>query len=338
MHPAYLCYNSRHSCQNQDLQDVGMDRILNTFIETQRAAIAEGVHLLETYFTNQSGLLDDLRGLSGSLNSSYNTGHVENMNDKPKAILKIAASLRAAAETLDDEAAQRAQSVLARAEQAIASDIRARIAPKLNGIYVIVDPEATRGRPVNEVARQSLEGGATVVQLRDKLNDKGDILKTAQELKALCDKYDALFVMNDHADLARASDAHVLHVGQTDLPIRSARDILAPRQLIGNSNNGLPEASVSAGESVDYLAVGAIYATTTMGKSGRSALGPEEITRVKDAVPQPIVAIGGINRTNIADVVKAGADSVCVVSAVTFADDPEWATRELVQLYEDASS
>ena len=127
---------------------------------------------------------------------------------------------------------------------------------------------------MGEVARQSLEGGATVVQLRDKLNDKGDILKSARELKALCDEYDALFVMNDHADLARASDAHVLHVGQSDLPVTDARDILAPRQLIGNSNNGLPEALASTQQPVDYLAVGAIYATTTMGKSGRSALGP----------------------------------------------------------------
>lgn len=337
MHPAYLCYNSRHSCQNQDLQDVGMDRILNTFIETQRAAIAEGVHLLERYFTDQSGLLDDLRGLSGSLTASYNVGPVENMKDRPEAALKIAASLRAVVDTLDSPTPERVGPILARAEQAIAADIRARIAPKLNGIYVIVDPEATRGRPVSEVARQSLEGGATVVQLRDKLNDKGDMLKSARELKALCDEYDALFVMNDHADLARVSEAHVLHVGQTDLPVQSARDILAPHQLIGNSNNGLPEALVSTAQPVDYLAVGAIYATTTMGKSGRSALGPDEITRVKDAVPQPIVAIGGINRTNITDVVKAGADSVCVVSAITFADDPQSATRELVQLYEDAS-
>ena len=151
----------------------------------------------------------------------------------------------------------------------------------------------------------------------------------------MCDEYGALFVMNDHADLARASDAHVLHVGQTDLPVPSARDVLAPRQLIGNSNNGLEQALPSSELGVDYLAVGAIYATNTMGKSGRTALGPEEIARVKAAVPQPIVAIGGINKTNIADVVKAGADSVCVVSAVTFAEDPEAATRELVQLYEE---
>lgn len=336
MHPAYLCYNSPH--QNQDLQDIGMDKTLNTFKETQRAALVEGIHILETYFTNQSGLLDNLRGLSGSLNDSYNiTGPVENMTNRPEAALKIAASLRTAVETLDDPTPERAGPILARAEQAIAADIRARIASGLNGIYVIVDPEATRGRPVTEVARQSLEGGATVVQLRDKLNDKGDILKSARELKALCDEYDALFVMNDHADLACASDAHVLHVGQTDLPVQSARDILGPRQLIGNSNNGLPEALVSSGQPVDYLAVGAIYATTTMGKSGRSALGPEEITRVKEAVPQPIVAIGGINRTNITDVVKAGADSVCVVSAITLAEDPQSATRELVELYQDAS-
>ena len=315
-----------------------MDRILNTYSKAQNSAIAEGIRLLETYFTSQSDVLHALRGLYISSTSPCNIGPAESMEYGPEAALKIAASLRAAVETLDDEAAQRTRPVLARAEQAVASDIRARISPKLNGIYVIVDPEATRGRQVSEVARQSLEGGATVVQLRDKLNDKGDILKSALELKALCDGYGALFVMNDHADLARASDAHVLHVGQTDLPVQSARDILAPRQLIGNSNNGLPEALMSTQQPVDYLAVGAIYATTTMGKSGRSALGPEEITRVKDAVPQPIVAIGGINRTNITDVVRAGADSVCVVSAVTFADDPQSATRELVQLYEDASS
>lgn len=338
MHPAYLCYNSCHSCQSQNLQEVRVERILITFIETQRAVLAEGVRLLETYFTNQSVLLDDLRALSGSLTYSSETGPDESVKDRPEAALKIAASLRAALETLDEETAQGVLRILARAEQAVAADIRARIAPKLNGIYVIVDPEATRGRPVSEVARQSLEGGATVVQLRDKLNDKGDILKSARELKAMCDEYDALFVMNDHADLARASDAHVLHLGQSDLPVTDARDILAPHQLIGNSNNGLPEALVSAQQPVDYLAVGAIYATTTMGKSGRSALGPEEIARVKDAVVQPIVAIGGINKSNIADVVKAGADSVCVVSAITFADDPAAATQDLVQLYEDASS
>ena len=100
----------------------------------------------------------------------------------------------------------------------------------------------------------------------------------------------------------------------------------------------MDEALRSWGDAVDYIAVGAIYRTTTMGKSGRSALGPEMITRVKNAVTQPIVAIGGISAENISDVVKAGADSVCVVSAITYADDPRAATEELVELYESAAS
>ncbi len=308
---------------------------MNAYIELHSRALATGISLLEDHFADSPEVVADIVSLRQAIDIPRIDQFPGIGKDSPETALKIATFLRTAAEFLDDEAAQRARPILDRAEQATAADIRARIAPKLKGIYVIVDPEATRGRPVSEVARQSLEGGARVVQIRDKLNDKGDILKAARELKALCDEYDALFVMNDHADLARVSDAHVLHVGQTDLPVPSARDVLAPRQLIGNSNNGLPEALVSSWQRVDYLAVGAIYATTTMGKSGRAALGPEEIARVKDAVPQPIVAIGGINKTNIADVVKAGADSVCVVSAITFAEDPQAATQELVELYEE---
>ena len=211
------------------------------------------------------------------------------------------------------------------------------MAAKVSGIYVIVDPEATRGRPVVEVARASLEGGAGVVQLRDKLRDKGPMLETAFELKTLCDEFGALFVMNDHADVALVSGAHALHVGQTDLPVEAARRVLEPNQIVGSSNGTVEEAVRSSEQGVDYIAVGAIYATTTMGKSGRTALGPEMIMRVKNAVSQPVVAIGGINETNIAEVAAAGADCACVVSSITFADDPRAATRKLVEIFEDAT-
>ena len=220
--------------------------------------------------------------------------------------------------------------------QEAGAETRADLAMKVRGIYVIVDPEATRGRPVVEVARSSLEGGARVVQLRDKLRDKGPMLETACELKTLCDAFGALFVMNDHADVALVSGAHALHVGQTDLPIESARRVLEPYQLVGNSNGSMEEALRSSEQGVDYIAVGAIYATTTMGKSGRTALGPEMIARVKSAVGQPVVAIGGINEANIGEVAAAGADCACVVSAITFADDPRAATRRLVELFERA--
>ena len=113
------------------------------------------------------------------------------------------------------------------------------------------------------------------------------MLETACELKALCDEFGALFVMNDHADVALVSEAHGLHVGQTDMPVEAARRVLEPHQLVGSSNGSVEEAMRSADEGVDYIAVGAIYTTTTMGKSGRRALGPEMIERVKSVVSQP---------------------------------------------------
>ena len=188
-----------------------------------------------------------------------------------------------------------------------------------------------------EVAEASLRGGAKVIQLRDKLNDKGDVLPVARELQAMCDAHEALFFMNDDVDLAVASEAHGLHVGQTDMPVAEARGMLAPLQLIGRSNGGVDEAVESQAQGSDYLAVGALYATTTMGKSGRTALGPETVAKVKEFVTRPIVAIGGINKGNAADVVRAGADCICVVSAVTFADDPEEATRELVEAIQNVN-
>lgn len=208
---------------------------------------------------------------------------------------------------------------------------------KVRGLYVIVDPEATRGRDVVEVAAAALRGGASVIQLRDKTRDKGEVLEVARTLKALCDDHDALFIVNDDADIAYLSEAHGLHVGQTDLPVGEARRVLSPEQIVGRSNNGTVEALESEGQGADYVAVGAIYATSTMGKSGRTALGPEMIREVKQAVSAPVVAIGGINAGNIAEVARAGADCICVVSAVTYAGDMEGAARELVELVDNAS-
>ena len=216
------------------------------------------------------------------------------------------------------------------------NEIRQQRSRQVRGLYVIVDPEATKGRDVVEVAEATLRGGASVIQLRDKTRDKGEVLQIARTLKALCDAHDALFIVNDDADIALLSDAHGLHVGQTDLPVGEARRVLTPEQIVGRSNNGVEESLDSAGQGADYVAVGAIYSTTTMGKSGRTALGPDVIRQVKQAVSAPVVAIGGVNADNIAEVARAGADCICVVSAVTYADDPERATAELVEIIESA--
>ena len=210
---------------------------------------------------------------------------------------------------------------------------RIKTAPKIDGLYVIVGPDATRGRPVVEVAEAALRGGASVLQLRDKTGERGDVLPVAVRLRELCHDHGALFFVNDDIALGFACDADGVHLGQSDLPVDVARRILAADKLIGRSNNSDAEVEESVAMGVDYVAVGATFPTTTVGKGARAAIGLDGIRRARELTTLPLVAIGGINESNVADVVEAGADCVAVISAVTMADDPEaasattWSTR-----------
>ena len=215
---------------------------------------------------------------------------------------------------------------------------RTKTAPKIDGLYVIVGPDATRGRPVVEVGEAALRGGAGVLQLRDKTGDRGDVLPTAVRLREMCHDHGALFFVNDDIALGFASDADGVHLGQSDLPVDVARRILAPGKLIGRSNNSDAEVEESVSMGVDYVAVGAVFPTTTVGKGTRAAIGLDGIRRAREMTSLPLVAIGGINESNVADVVEAGADCVAVISAVTMADDPEAAARRLVDAIETARS
>ena len=215
---------------------------------------------------------------------------------------------------------------------------RAKAPPNIDGLYVIVGPDATRGRPVVEIADAALRGGTRVLQLRDKTGDRGDVLPVAVRLREMCRDHDALFFVNDDIALAYACDADGVHLGQSDLPVDVARRILAADKLIGRSNNSGAEVEESVSMGVDYIAVGATFPTTTVGKGARAAIGPDGISRTRELTTLPLVAIGGINESNVADVVRAGADCVAVISAVTMADDPEAAARRLVATIEDARS
>ena len=211
---------------------------------------------------------------------------------------------------------------------------RAERAASVRGLYVIVDPEATRGRPVLDVAEAVLEGGATLVQLRDKTGELETVLPTARAIKALCESRGALFIVNDDPHLAAASGAQGLHLGQDDMPVAEARRIVDSGTIIGRSNNTIEEIEASRNAGADYLAVGAVFPTSTMGKSGRPVVGIDLITTAKEAADQPIVAIGGITRYNAAEVMRAGADCICAVGAITLADNPKTAAQELVEAIE----
>ena len=207
---------------------------------------------------------------------------------------------------------------------------------RLRGLYVIVDPEHTGERPVEDVTRAALDGGATIIQLRDKVSDKGPMLETALRINQMCHDAGALFFMNDHADVAVLSGADGLHVGQSDLPVKAARRVLSDGQMIGTSNHHVEEALISMADEVDYIAVGAIYGTGT--KEVTVSAGLETLARIRSRVKCPIAAIGGINTSNVVAVIEAGADMVCVISAVGRAPDPAAATRDLVDLIDRARS
>lgn len=235
-------------------------------------------------------------------------------------------------EVEDDGTATDLHSNLNELELEVGRHLRLEQSARVYGLYVIIDPEVTGGRPPLQVTRGALRGGAKMVQLRDKLSEKGHTLALARSMKDLCDEYDALLIINDHPDLAALTEAGGLHVGQGDLPVKEARRILASGQIIGRSNHLLEEALESEAQGADHVALGNVYATSTkVSIRGRAPTGTEVIRKLKEAVGVPVVAIGGINEENLGPVVQAGADAVCVASAVGLAPDPEEASRRLVQ-------
>ncbi len=199
---------------------------------------------------------------------------------------------------------------------------------KVKGVYVILDPFVVRGSSL-KVAEEVLAGGASVIQWRDKLRDKGDQIIECQQLRELCDHYEALFIINDHVDLAVATGADGVHLGQHDLPVTVARSLLGPDKIIGKSNALVDEALSAQSQGADYVAVGAIFPTQT--KSNTRPAGLETLVDVRKIVSNPIVAIGGITEITAPIVIESGADAVAVITAILNSDDPRKATQRLVE-------
>lgn len=214
--------------------------------------------------------------------------------------------------------------------------MRSEIVARMRGIYVIVDPEHTNGRDVIDVAKTVYSAGASTVQLRYKNAGKRGLVEQAREIQQIAHDTGKIFIVNDHADVSRIADTDGLHVGQKDLRVTDCRAILDDRQLIGTSNALLEEALESQNDGADYIAVGAMFSTGT--KLDTRPAGVETLVKVREAVDTHLVAIGGINSANIEPVVKGGADSICVASAITKSDDMERATSELVELFERFSA
>ncbi|HUF52154.1 MAG TPA: thiamine phosphate synthase [Dehalococcoidia bacterium] len=201
----------------------------------------------------------------------------------------------------------------------------------LRGLYVIIDPAIAAGRDVIFIAREAIAGGASMLQWRDKMREKGLQVLEVEALVALCREAGVPLIINDDADLALATGADGVHVGQRDLPVAAVRRIVPAGWTIGVSTNNVSEARVAEADGASYVSVGNLFGTSSKDDTRPATL--ETLSAVKAAVGVPVCAIGGINHSNIADVVASGADIVSVISAVAAADDPRAASARLAAAF-----
>jgi thiamine-phosphate pyrophosphorylase len=193
---------------------------------------------------------------------------------------------------------------------------------------VITDRALSNGRSESEVAASAYSGGADIVQLRMKGSDGKEMLEQAVEIKRLSDAYSRFFIVNDRIDIAVLSDADGVHLGQSDVPADRARELLGDDKLIGVTVRSLAEAAEAESKGADYVSVGSVFRTATKYDTTQN-VGLDMVFTVKETVGIPVLAIGGINRGNIQDVIRAGADGVAVVSAVVSQNNISAAAHEL---------
>lgn len=196
-------------------------------------------------------------------------------------------------------------------------------------LHVLTDREWSRGRDTLTVAKAALDGGATVIQMRDKKASTRTLVEEGQALRALTRKRGILLIVNDRIDVALAIEADGAHIGQDDdMPIALARKLLGPKYILGVSAGNLEEARAAVTGGADYLGVGPIYATKTKANAGEP-IGLSLLTELASRYSTPLIAIGSIKANNVAAVLQAGAQGIAVIRAVVNAEDIVAATREL---------
>ncbi len=210
---------------------------------------------------------------------------------------------------------------------------------RLPKLYPILDTAtlARRSFPVTEAAAAMLEGGARILQLRHKGHFSRRVFEQAEQIGELCRRYGALWVIDDRADIAKLLGA-ALHLGQDDLPPKSARVILGGEAIIGFSTHNAEQMRQAETEPVDYLAIGPIF-TTGSKENPDPVVGIDKLREWNRLTRRPLAAIGGITRGNAARVIEAGADSVAVISdllpAELTGESIRERIREWVQLLQD---
>ena len=194
-------------------------------------------------------------------------------------------------------------------------------------LYAVTDRHWLDGRRLIDVVRESLDGGVTMVQLREKTLEEGKFLEEAKELQTLCRERGVPFLVNDNVEIAREMNADGVHVGQSDMEAGDVRAKLGPDKIIGVSAQTVEQAILAEQCGADYLGVGAVFHTGS--KADAEDVSHETLTAICNAVKIPVIAIGGITRDNVTELSGSGICGIAVISAIFAQKDIVSATKDL---------
>ena len=194
---------------------------------------------------------------------------------------------------------------------------------------MVLDRAGAGQRDLDGLLEAVIAGGGRMVQLREKTWESGRVLPMAERLRARCRAANVTFIVNDRVDLALVLDADGVHLGQDDLPALRARPLLKPGMILGVSTHSVEQARAARDAGADYVAVGSMFPTGS--KPGFQLVGPALIRAVRAEIAAPLIGIGGITPDNVAEVIRAGADGVAVISAVGSAPDPRAVTAAFLR-------
>ena len=198
-------------------------------------------------------------------------------------------------------------------------------------LYLVTDRPLSLGRDIEDIVREAVEGGATIVQLREKECPTGEFVALARRLKALLTPLGVPLIINDRVDVALAADADGVHIGQSDMPYEDARRLLGYDKIIGLSVENFEDLERANALDVDYIGISPVYGTPTKSDTAEP-FGLAGLQRAVEMSVHPTVAIGGMNAGTIGEVIAAGADGVAVVSAICSAPSPREAAQELLNV------
>ena len=202
---------------------------------------------------------------------------------------------------------------------------------KILKLYLVTDRPLSLGRDIEYIVREAVEGGATIVQLREKECPTGEFVALARRLKTLLAPLGIPLIINDRVDVALAADADGVHIGQSDMPYEDARRLLGYDKIIGLSVESFEDLERANALDVDYIGISPVYGTPTKTDTAQP-FGIEGLRKAVELSAHPTVAIGGMNQQTVAEVMATGCDGVAVVSAICSAPSPRQATQELLKL------